>query len=270
MNILVTIIMNCYNGEKYLKEALDSVIKQKYKNWELIFWDNRSTDNSRKILDSFNEKRFKYFLSEKHTTLYEARNLACKKAKGEFIAFIDCDDLWYQNFLSERKNFFKNKDYKFSYSNCHYYYQKKNRKTLKTKKKLKSGLIYDFLAHDYLVAISSLIIRKDVLIKNNFFRKKYNIIGDFDLVMRISKKNKASAIQKPLSLIRIHDINYSNINKKIFFKEYRDWFLNEKRDLFFSKNKKHFFKRLLYLYCVSLTPEFIRNIYKNIRINMKK
>ena len=95
--------MNCYNGEKYLADSLKSVIKQKHKNWELIFWDNCSTDNSKKIFKSFKDKRFKYFLSNSHTTLYKARNLACKKAKGEFVAFIDCDDMWYQNFLSERK-----------------------------------------------------------------------------------------------------------------------------------------------------------------------
>ena len=57
---LVSIIMNCYNGEKYLKQSLNSILKQTYQNWELIFWDNRSTDNSKKIYKSFNDNRFKY------------------------------------------------------------------------------------------------------------------------------------------------------------------------------------------------------------------
>ena len=88
---LVSIIVNCFNGEKYLKEALQSVLKQTYKNWELIFWDNQSTDNSKKIFYEFDEKRFKYFSSEKHTTLYEARNNAINKSKGEIIAFLDME-----------------------------------------------------------------------------------------------------------------------------------------------------------------------------------
>ena len=67
---LVTIIMNCYNGEKYLNEALQSIVNQSYKNWELIFWDNLSSDNSKKIFDSYNDKRFKYHLTDKHTVLY--------------------------------------------------------------------------------------------------------------------------------------------------------------------------------------------------------
>ena len=56
-NHLVSIIMNCYNGEKYLREALDSVLAQTYDNWELIFWDNRSTDNSANIVHSYNDDR---------------------------------------------------------------------------------------------------------------------------------------------------------------------------------------------------------------------
>ena len=63
-NQLVSIIMNCYNGEKYLREALDSIIDQTYKNWELIFWDNQSTDYSAKIVLSYNDHRVKYFYSK--------------------------------------------------------------------------------------------------------------------------------------------------------------------------------------------------------------
>ena len=263
MNNFISIIMNCYNGEKYLADSLKSVIKQKHKNWELIFWDNCSIDNSKKIFKSFKDKRFKYFLSNSHTTLYKARNLACKKAKGEFVAFIDCDDVWYQNFLSERKLFFQNKDYKFSYSNFHYYFEKSNRKKeLKTNMKLKSGLIYNFLAKNYLIAISSLIIKKDLIKKKNFFNKKYNIIGDFDAVMQISKTSKAYAFQKPLLKIRIHGENFLDINRKMFFEEFKHWFLRQKRDNYFNNNKYIFLKSLLYLYFVSLFPKFIKNFFK--------
>ena len=63
----VSIIMNCYNGEKYLHEAIVSVLVQTYKNWELIFWDNNSIDNSANIFKSYKDKRLKYFLSKKNT-----------------------------------------------------------------------------------------------------------------------------------------------------------------------------------------------------------
>ena len=58
---LVSVIMNCHNGDKYLEEAIKSVIKQTYKNWEIIFWDNNSTDKSAEIVNSFKDDRIKYF-----------------------------------------------------------------------------------------------------------------------------------------------------------------------------------------------------------------
>ena len=106
---LISIIMNCYNGEEYLYHAVKSVISQTYKNWELIFWDNQSSDNSLKILRKFKDKRIKYFYAKKHTVLYEARNLAIKKSKGKFIAFLDVDDFWSKNKLESQIPYFKEK-----------------------------------------------------------------------------------------------------------------------------------------------------------------
>jgi Glycosyltransferases involved in cell wall biogenesis len=58
MSELVSIIINCHNGEKFLQRCLQSVINQNYKNWEIIFWNNNSTDNSKKIFQSYNDERF--------------------------------------------------------------------------------------------------------------------------------------------------------------------------------------------------------------------
>ena len=103
---LVSIIMNCFNGEKYLIESLKSIQNQNYKNWELIFWDNKSTDRSKTIFKKFKDKRFKYYYAKKFTNLYTARNLAIKKAKGKILTFLDVDDLWTSNKLLKQVNFF--------------------------------------------------------------------------------------------------------------------------------------------------------------------
>ena len=71
--------MNCYNGEKYLRKSIQSVINQKYKDWELIFFDNCSNDQSFSIAKSFNNKKIKLFKSKKYLKLYKARNTALKK-----------------------------------------------------------------------------------------------------------------------------------------------------------------------------------------------
>ena len=114
---LVSVIMNCFNGEKYLSDAIMSVLNQDYENFELIFWDNQSTDNSASIFKSFEDKRLKYFYAETHTNLYEARNYAIEKSNGEFIAFLDTDDIWKYNKLSTQIPLFTNKGVGFVYSN---------------------------------------------------------------------------------------------------------------------------------------------------------
>ena len=114
---LVSVIINCYNGQKYLADAIDSVFSQTYDNWEIIFWDNQSKDQSASIYKNFKDERLKYYYAKKHTSLYEARNLAIKKAKGKYIAFIDTDDLWVKNKLLLQIKKFKNEKVCLVYSN---------------------------------------------------------------------------------------------------------------------------------------------------------
>ena len=91
---LVSIIMNCFNGEEFLCEAIDSVYAQSYTNWEIIFWDNASTDQTASIAKSY-DKKLKYFRTSKTTSLGEARVAATKKARGKYLAFLDVDDKKY-------------------------------------------------------------------------------------------------------------------------------------------------------------------------------
>ena len=138
---LVSIIMNCYNGQQYLKEALNSVLKQTYQNWELIFWDNCSEDRSSLIFEEFNDNRFKYFLANKHTTLYQARNLAIQKSNGSFVAFLDTDDMWLPNKLEKQIPLFDDNSVGLVYGNC-WLLNRKNiikKKKIFSKKKIKQG-----------------------------------------------------------------------------------------------------------------------------------
>ena len=86
--------MTCHNGEAFLQEALDSVIAQTYSNWELVFYDNNSTDKSKAIIDGYQDDRIKYFKSEKLLNLGTIRNLSLNNCKGEYICFLDTDDYW--------------------------------------------------------------------------------------------------------------------------------------------------------------------------------
>ena len=74
--------MNCHNGEAYLKKSLRSLINQSYKEWELIFYDNMSSDNTEIIIKKFHDLRIKYFKTNKFEKLYTARNQAIKKLES--------------------------------------------------------------------------------------------------------------------------------------------------------------------------------------------
>src|SRR5208282_4651656 len=91
---LVSVIMNIRNGAAFLREALDSIMAQTFADWELIAWDDCSTDDSARIVAGYKDSRVRYFLSPENTPLGKARDNAIRQAQGEWLAFLDQDDLW--------------------------------------------------------------------------------------------------------------------------------------------------------------------------------
>ncbi len=121
----ISVIVNCHNGEKFLKKCISSILNQKYQNFEIIFYDNFSSDNSKNIVKEFKDRRIKYFFTDKKLSLYEARNRAVKLSIGEIIAFLDVDDWWEETYLSSRSDEFDNENYDYYYSNVYLFYEKK-------------------------------------------------------------------------------------------------------------------------------------------------
>ena len=161
---LVSVIINCFNGEKYLREALNSVITQTYENWEIIFWDNQSTDKSAEIFKSYKDSRLKYYYAPSHSNiLYEARNYALKEANGDFIAFLDVDDWWLSNKLEKQIPLFDDTDVGLVYGNLWRFFEKKNKKKIYRKNILPTGMILDELLHDYVIGSPTYVIRKKSL-----------------------------------------------------------------------------------------------------------
>lgn len=111
----VSVIINCYNGEKYLREAIDSVYSQSFHDWEIIFFDNSSTDNSANIAKGYDD-RLRYIKSDSLITLGAARRSAVLVATGEWIAFLDSDDRWYPEKLKTQLDALEKSDYILCYA----------------------------------------------------------------------------------------------------------------------------------------------------------
>ena len=241
----VSIIMNCHNGEKYLKKSISSVINQTYKNWELIFWDNKSTDRSEKIFKDFKDKRLRYFKSKNYFKLYKARNNAIKKCRGKFIAFLDTDDWWLKKKIQKQVNILeKNQSIPLIYSNWIIYNQKKKLKKIFYNSKLPSGKISQSLLDKYQINIGTVMIKKSILKKFNF-NENYEIIGDFDLFIKLSLKYMFLSIQEPLSYYRLHDNNFSK-KYSLHASELESWI--KKNQSILKRKKISISNQIHYLY----------------------
>lgn len=219
--------MNCYNGEAFLRSALESVINQSYKNWELIFWDNISIDNSAKIFKSYNDKRFNYYLASKHDLLYCARKKAIKKAKGEFLAFLDVDDFWHPSKLEKEITLFTNKDVGAVYSNFWFLNQSNGKKKKFSYRNLPNGYIKDKLLENYQIGLLTLIVRREAY-EMYGFDGKYHIIGDFDLCIKISSDWKIEVLNECLATYRWHGNNETSNHGLLQAKELRAWMKKNK------------------------------------------
>lgn len=274
---LVSVIMNCYNSDTYLGEAIDSVISQTYKNWEIIFWDNQSTDKSAEIVKSYDDERIKYFYAPSFTSLYEARNYAIEKANGEYIAFLDCDDKWYNNKLKEQLKVLENCEYNLCYSNFYNLYENKLKKAFSSIQP--SGDIFKYQIANYSIGILTVMLRKSAWDNmKEKFDKNFTYPGDLDFFIRFLHKNQAIYIDEPLAIYRADNPNsISNTKRESNLNELKKaldkidiLFKNEKIDSYinvaYAKLDFHyanlFFKNKKYI-------SFLLKIFKIIFLNFK-
>lgn len=134
---LVSIIMPTYNCGKFIAETIKTVLEQTYTNWELVIVDDCSKDDTERVVKNFNDSRIRYYKLEQNSGAAVARTTAMQKAEGEYMAFLDSDDLWKKDKLEKQLKFMKDNKYNFT---CTAYEQvdeqgNKLGKTIKTKKK---------------------------------------------------------------------------------------------------------------------------------------
>lgn len=158
----VSVIINCLNGENFVRQAIQSVYDQTYQDWEIIFWDNASTDSTPEIAKSFADGRLRYFRSIETVPLGQARQWAFAEAKGDWVAILDHDDFFLPLRLQRQIEELSKDDYVFSYTG----YREINEKGDLLRTVLphhKSGHIFDDLLHDFEINIATVMMRRDVM-----------------------------------------------------------------------------------------------------------
>lgn len=207
---LVSIIMNCHNSGKYLREAIDSVIAQTYVNWEIIFWDNQSNDGSDRIFKSYDDQRLRYFLAPEYALLGEARNFAMQQARGEFIAFLDCDDLWFPQKLEKQLSLFNRNSVGLVICDTVFFNSKKDILQQYKKKKPPTGYVFRELLGAYFISLETAIIRRSFIEEmDHWFDTRFDIIEEYDFFVRLGYGCEVAYVDEVLAKWRVHEASLS-------------------------------------------------------------
>jgi len=205
---LVSIIMNVRNGAAFLRAALDSVMSQTFADWELIVWDDCSSDDSAKIVGEYRDQRIRYFLSPDETPLGEARDQAIQQATGEWLAFLDQDDIWLPRKLENqmalvndnvgiiygravlfdsRRGDLRDYDYAHEFA------------------PLPEGDIFATLFRDAcFIAMSSAVLRRSAVAEVGGIPDTIQVVPDYYLYIAIARRYQARAVQEVVCRYRVH------------------------------------------------------------------
>jgi len=251
---LVSILMNCYNSEEFLKEAIDSIYNQTYQNFEIIFIDNCSADNSKNIALSYDE-RVKYHRTQETIPLYAARAFAKQFINGKYLTFLDCDDIWLKDKLEYQVNKMEKENIDFMYTWAGLLYmaptllQKFISKPYLFVRSFfnlfrKSGFISKdhFILH-YDIILQTVILRVDK-IKNTNFSTKLNLYGDYDFFLKLIFLNNIKIFfdKKKTTLYRIHGNQLTRQSSENWLKEAQLLLEDDYSNIFTEQEKKSFEK----------------------------
>lgn len=210
---LVSVIMPSWNTGKFIAESIQSVIDQTYKNWELLIVDDCSTDNTDEIVASFHDDRIRYFKNEQNSGAALTRNRAIREAQGEWIAFLDSDDLWVPKKLEYQIKFMQKNNLVFSYHEYEKIDEDSNPLNIYvsgprvvTKRKMYNYGYPGCLTFMYSAKEMGLIQIKDIK-KNN----------DYAILLQLCKTADCVLLKKNLAKYRIRkkSISHDRLSKKL-------------------------------------------------------
>ena len=259
----VSILLNCYNEERFIKRSIKSVVNQTFKNWELVVWDDASTDNTVKIIKQFKDKRIKLFRNKKNLGLGKSRIRAQKLLRGEYVAILDADDFFEKKKIQEQVQILNNHKNvgltstwtKIQDLNGN---QVKKFESIKKNSEIKKNLIFvNSLPH------SSIMYRTNLAKKVGWYSKLYNYAQDYDLTLKILKNSDFYLIKKNLTNCTTLGKNMSSVDKYkyIAIKETIHILNKNKKNYYLSDTEKTLFDKVI---VISYLKLFISDKNENI------
>ena len=206
-NQKVSIISPVYNSERFIRQTIDSVLQQSYKDFEMIIIDDHSQDNSVNIVKSYSDSRIQLICLNENKGAGIARNKGIEVAKGRYIAFLDSDDLWLPNKLEKQINFMRARSVSFSFSS--FYLMNDEGKPLNKFREALPRVDYNKMLKNNYIGCLTAIYDTDSLGK--IYMTDHKKRQDWGLWLKILSKTKwAESIEEPLAFYRLGNKSLSN------------------------------------------------------------
>lgn len=204
----ISIITVVWNNEKTIKSCINSILSQTYKDIEYIIVDGKSTDNTIKIIESY-ENKISKFISEKDNGIYDAMNKGISLATGDIVGILNSDDFYTDNTVIETiVNEFQSKNIDATFSDLDYVsFQDENKIT----RKWRSTPYYkDAFTKGWHPAHPTFFVKKDIYNKYGLFDLNFNISADFEIMLRFIEKYKIKTTYIPKVLVKMREGGESN------------------------------------------------------------
>ena len=240
---LVDVILPNYNKEKFLEEAINSVIVQTYKNWHLYIIDDNSSDNSEEIIDKFsNLKNVTIIKLRKNKGPSFCRNYAMRISKSKYISFIDSDDNWLGNKLEKQISYMEKHNLNFTYTDYTPFFESFGKKKIKERTFLKDHFDYRTFIKNSSINTTTMIIARSILSSHRF--RKIKLLEDYLFKCKLLKSNNiAIKLEEDLAFYRILDKSRSSQRLKNIY-----WLCHINKNY----NKLNFFDNIISIFFISI------------------
>lgn len=239
----VDVILPNYNKAEFLEDAINSVVNQTYKNWNMYIVDDHSTDNSKKIINKFsNVKNINVINLRKNKGPSFCRNYAMRISKSKYIAFIDSDDGWAKNKLEKQVKFMEENNLVFTYTDYTSFFYHNEKKKIIKRTYLKDNFNFETFIKNSSINTTTMIISRSILGTHRF--QKIKLLEDYIFKCKLLRNNNvAKKLAEDLAYYRILANSRSSQRLKNI---YWLWHVNK------NYNKLNFLKNIMSIFFIAI------------------